>query len=163
VDWAPADPKAFSHLIANAEGALYGVTQLAVREYVAGVTLDALLEGRDAMQRFLEARVRAEAETFGVRVAAVGVKDVILPGEMKVLLNRVIEAEKQAAANVILRREEAAATRLQANAAKVMAEHPVLLRMKELEAYTDIAGRIGELKLQLGADALEELLPKLRE
>ena len=71
------------------------------------------------------------AKAFGVRIERVGVKDVVLPGEMKTLLNRVIEAEKEAAANVILRREETAAMRSLANTARVMADHPVLLRLKE--------------------------------
>ena len=98
-----------------------------------------------------------------MRVVEIGVKDVILPGEMKLLLNRVIEAEKQAMANVILRREEAAATRTMANAAKVMADNPVLLRLKELEAVERIAGRVGEVKLSLGGDGMESLRRLLTE
>jgi regulator of protease activity HflC (stomatin/prohibitin superfamily) len=124
---------------------------------VAAVTLDELLEGRDALTQFLEARTVAEALGFGIRILQLGVKDVILPGEMKALMNRVIEAEKQAAANVILRREEAAATRTLANAAKVMADNPVLLRLKELEAVERIAAQVGELKLHLGADGVETM------
>lgn len=85
------------------------------------------------------------AEQFGLRVHRVGVKDVILPGEMKALLNKVIEAEKAAAANVILRREDAAATRNMANTAKVIAENPVLMRLKELETMKDIAEKIDEI------------------
>ena len=74
------------------------------------------------------------SDAVGQVFEAIGVKDVVLPGEMKVLLNRVIEAEKAAAANVILRREEAAATRSMANTAKVMADNPTLMRLKELES-----------------------------
>ena len=85
-------------------------------------------------------------------------KDVVLPGEMKTLLNRVIEAEKEAAANVILRREETAATRSLANTARVMAENPVLLRLKELETMKEIAGNIDEVRLVVGADGLDKLL-----
>jgi hypothetical protein len=94
-----------------------------------------------------------------VRVERAGVKDVVLPGEMKTLLNRVIEAEKEAAANVILRREETAATRSLANTARVIAEQPVLLRLKELEALKEIAGRIREVRVVVGADGLKTLLP----
>jgi regulator of protease activity HflC (stomatin/prohibitin superfamily) len=99
------------------------------------------------------------AETFGLRVQRVGVKDVILPGEMKTLLNKVIEAEKAAAANVILRREDAAATRNMANTAKVIAENPVLMRLKELETMKDIAEKIDEIKLVLGLDGMKAFLP----
>lgn len=163
LDYAPADPETAPHTIANAEAALYAVAQLALRDYVAGVTLDEMLEARDAMSKYLSHRAEAEALRFGIRVLSIGVKDVILPGEMKQLLNRVIEAEKQAAANVILRKEEAAATRTMANAAKVMADNPVLLRLKELEAVERIAAQVGEVKLSVGADGVGSLKRLLTE
>jgi hypothetical protein len=78
---------------------------------------------------------------------------------MKSLLNRVIEAEKEAMANVILRREEVAATRSLANTARVLADNPVLLRLKEFETLKEIAGKIGELKVVMGAEGLAALLP----
>ncbi|MCB9593223.1 MAG: slipin family protein [Sandaracinaceae bacterium] len=157
VDHAPADPHTAPHTVADPDAALYTLVQLALREHVAAVTLDELLEGRDALTAYLETRTSAEALRFGVRVLQVGVKDIILPGDMKALMNRVIEAEKQAVANVILRREEAAATRTLANAAKVMADNPVLLRLKELEAVERIAAQVGEVKLSLGPDGVDGL------
>ncbi|MEM0915760.1 MAG: SPFH domain-containing protein, partial [Planctomycetota bacterium] len=75
---------------------------------------------------------------FGVELRGVGLRDIILPGEMKQILNQVIEAEKQAEANLIRRREETAAARSQANTAKLLAENPALSRMKELEALQEI-------------------------
>lgn len=156
-EYAPTDAPTTVHAVADVKDALYLAVQLATREFVAGVTLDELLEGRDTLTRYLEAQVVPRAETFGVRVHRVGVKDVILPGEMKALLNKVIEAEKAAAANVILRREDAAATRNMANTAKVIAENPVLMRLKELETMKEIAGQIDELKLVMGAEGLAGL------
>jgi regulator of protease activity HflC (stomatin/prohibitin superfamily) len=159
VEYAVADPALAAHAVQDPRDAIYLLAQLAAREYVAGVTLDQLLEGRDAMTRFLEEQTVAKAARFGVRIERLGIKDVVLPGEMKTLLNRVIEAEKQAVANVILRREEAAAVRTLANSARVMAEQPVLLRLKELEALKDMAARVQELRLVVGSDGLEKLLP----
>ncbi len=158
-EYAPADAPMTVHTVADVKYALYLAVQLAAREYVAGVTLDELLEGRDALTRYLEAQVLPRAEAFGVRLHRVGVKDVILPGEMKTLLNKVIEAEKAAAANVILRREDAAATRNMAQTAKVIAENPVLMRLKELETMKDIAEKIDEIKLVMGTDGLAKILP----
>ena len=158
-EYAPADAATTVHAVADVKEALYLAVQLAAREFVASVTLDELLEGRDALARYLEAQVAPRAETFGVRLHRAGVKDVILPGDMKLLLNKVIEAEKVAAANVILRREDAAATRNMAQTAKVIAEHPVLMRLKELETMKEIAEKIDELKLVVGADTLHKLLP----
>ena len=156
-EYAPADAPTTAHTVADVEAALYLAVQLAAREYVAGTTLDELLEGKGALNAFLEAQVAPRAEQFGVRLHRVGVKDVILPGEMKTLLNKVIEAEKAAAANVIMRREDAAATRNMAQTAKVIAENPVLMRLKELETMRDIAEKIHEIKLVVGADKLEKL------
>lgn len=111
------------------------------------------------MTRALEAIVVPAAARIGVRVELVGVKDVVLPGEMKTLLNRVIEAEEEAQANVILRREETAATRALANTARVMAQEPILLRLEELEAMKEIASRIEQVHVVVGADQLPSLLP----
>jgi regulator of protease activity HflC (stomatin/prohibitin superfamily) len=159
VEYAVADAAVATLAVANVKDAIYLVVQLAARQFVAGATLDELLEGRDAMTRFLEEDVIPKAQRFGVRIERVGVKDVVLPGEMKTLLNRVIEAEKEAAANVILRREETAATRSLANTARVMAEQPILLRLKELESMKEIASRIHEVRVVVGADGLKTLLP----
>jgi regulator of protease activity HflC (stomatin/prohibitin superfamily) len=158
-EYAVEDVALAAHSVASVKDAVYLLVQLAARAHVSGATLDELLEGRDGMTRALEEDVVPKARRFGVRVERVGVKDIVLPGEMKTLLNRVIEAEKEAAANVILRREETAATRSLANTARVMAEQPVLLRLKELESLKEIASRIQEVRLVVGADGLSTLLP----
>lgn len=158
IEYAVEDVALAHTAVANVRDAVYLVVQLAAREFVSGVTLDELLSGRDAMTRYLEADARTKCVAFGARVDRVGVKDVVLPGEMKTLLNKVIEAEKEAAANVILRREETAATRSLANTAKVMSEQPLLLRLKELESMKEIASKIKELKVVASADNLGSLL-----
>lgn len=157
-EYAIADPALAFQAVASARDAVYLAVQLAARDFVASVTLDAMLEGRDEMTRFLEARVIPKAAAFGVRVERVGVKDIVLPGDMKALMNRVIEAEKQAAAQTILRREEAQATRSMANTARVMADQPVLLRLKELDTLKEIAERIDEVRVVVGSEGLERLV-----
>ncbi len=159
VAFAIEDAVRATHHLENVRDAVYTAVQLAARGYVASVTLDELLEGRDAFGRFLSQEVVPKARAFGVRVDDLGVKDVVLPGEMKVLLNRVIEAEKAAAANVISRREETAATRSLVNTARLMADQPILLRLKELEAMKEIAAQIDEVRIVVGAEHLQSLLP----
>jgi len=159
VAYAVEDAVLATQKVDNVRDAVYSAAQLAARSYVSGVSLDELLEGRDAFTRFLAAEVVPKAKAFGVRVDELGVKDVVLPGEMKTLLNRVIEAEKAAAANVISRREETAATRSLVNTARLMADQPILLRLKELEAMKDIAAQINEVRIVVGADHLQSLLP----
>ncbi len=118
--------------------ALYREAQLALRAAVGTRPLDALLADKESVGGEVKNALASRASEFGVAVRSVGLKDIILPGEMKVILNQVIEAEKQAEANLIRRREETAAARSQANTAKLLAENPTLARMKELEVLAEI-------------------------
>jgi regulator of protease activity HflC (stomatin/prohibitin superfamily) len=108
-------------------------------------------------------KVRADMAAIGVEVSAIELKDVILPGEMRDILNQVVAAEKQAEANVIRRREETNATRSLLNTAKVMAENPVMLRLKELEALEAIAGKVERLTIHNGTAGLMNDLVQLRD
>jgi regulator of protease activity HflC (stomatin/prohibitin superfamily) len=86
------------------------------------------------------------------------IKDVILPGEMKALMNQVIEAEKRAAAQVILRREEVAATRSLANTARLLEQNPVLLRLKELETWKELVERVPKLSVVVTSEGIAKQL-----
>ncbi|MCR9267855.1 MAG: slipin family protein, partial [Alphaproteobacteria bacterium] len=84
------------------------------------------------------------AET-GMAVSDLRIKDVILPGDMREMLNKVVEAEKAAEANLIRRREETAATRSLLNTARLMDDHPGLMRLKELEALERLTEKVGRI------------------
>jgi regulator of protease activity HflC (stomatin/prohibitin superfamily) len=156
------EPRAAVEGTANLTGALYRELQLALRAAVGSRTLDALLAAKDEVGRELEATVAPKAKALGAALGAVGIKDVILPGEMKTLLNQVIEAEKRAQANLIARREETAATRSLLNTAKLIEQSPTLLRLKELEAAERIAAAVGSVQVVGGGiDAvIAQLLPR---
>ena len=124
--------------VADYAQALYRDAQLALRAAVGTRTLDALLADKESVGGEVRGAIASRVAEFGVTVRSVGLRDVILPGEMKTILNQVIEAEKSAAANLIKRREETAAARSQANTARLLAENPVLARMKELELVQEI-------------------------
>src|SRR6185369_13883064 len=108
-------------------------------------------------------QVRADMAKIGLEVGDIAIKDVILPGDMREIMNRVVSAEKQAEANIIRRREETNATRSLLNTAKVMAENPVMLRLKELEALEAIAGKVERLTVHNGTGGLLNDLVKLRD
>ena len=151
------DAERLATVARSAEDALYLTMQLAARKAVATHTLDQLLVDREALAGAIAGGIADRARAIGLEVIEFGLKDVILPGEMKVLLNRVIEAQKEAEANVILRREETAATRSQAQTAKVLAENPLLVRLKELEAYKDLAAKVGQVHVVLGDGVMPTL------
>ncbi|MCE9668953.1 slipin family protein [Myxococcus stipitatus] len=152
-----ADARRLAVVARTPDDVLYLAMQLAAREAVAARTLDDLLASRDEVAAVLQTQVAERAASVGLEVLRFGIKDVVLPGEMKELLNRVIQAQKEAEANVITRREETAATRSLAQTAKVLAENPLMVRLKELEAYKDLAGKVGQVHLVLGEGAMPTL------
>ncbi|WP_417358007.1 MULTISPECIES: slipin family protein [Gammaproteobacteria] len=140
---------------------LYRRLQLALREVVGTRTLDGLLADKDAVSKSVARMLGPVAQELGVELADVGVKDIILPGEMKAILNQVVEAQKAAEANLIRRREETAATRSLGNTAKMMEASPVLLRLKELESLEKVVERVGHLNVYGGLEQLMTGLVKL--
>ena len=107
------------------------------------------------------ATTEPDMAAIGLEVTDITLKDVILPGEMRELLNQVVSAQKAAEANVIKRREETNAARSLLNTAKVMADNPVMLRLKELEALESIAGKVEKLTVTNGTSGLMNDLVKL--
>ena len=107
------------------------------------------------MARELSDSIRPRAKSLGLELVAVGIRDVILPGEMKDLMNKVTEAKKAAEANFIARREETAAMRSQANTAKLLADNPTLMRLRELEILEKIAAS-SKLNVVLGEKGLTD-------
>ncbi|KZN45476.1 slipin family protein [Pseudoalteromonas luteoviolacea] len=132
----------------------YNALQLALREAVGTQNLDDLLIDKLHINETVKELVSEQLAGIGVQLISVGMKDIILPGEMKAILNQVVEAQKAAEANVIKRREETAATRSLHNTAKVMENNPTLMRLKELEALEKVADKIESLTVYGGLEGL---------
>lgn len=141
---------------------LYKELQFGLRAAVGTRSLDELLEDKGALDAAVAAHIGRRVEGYGLEVESVGVKDIILPGEMKTLLAKVVEAEKAAQANVIRRREETAATRSLLNTAKVMEDSPIALRLKELETLEKVTEKIDKISVFGGLDGVLKDLVKIR-
>jgi len=152
---------AFKELAKPAEH-LYRELQFGLRAAVGTRSLDELLENKGVVDEVVTAQVKAKLAALGLELTSVGVKDIVLPGEMKTILAQVVEAGKSAEANVIRRREETAATRSLLNTAKVMEDNPVALRLKELETLERVAERIDKISVFGGLDQVLNGLVKLR-
>ena len=136
---------------------LYTTGQLAMREIVGSMTLDELLESKEKVGDFVLNFLRSKSEKLGIQVTQAGIRDIILPGEVKEIMNQVLIAEKKAQANAIARREETASTRTMLNTAKLMEDNTVLLKLKEMEYVEKIADKIGEIKLSNGGALVDQL------
>ena len=156
------DPERAVGTVPDVDAWLYRLVQFAIREAVASRTLDEVLSAKNALDAELRAYVRERIVETGIEVTELGVKDVILPGEIRELVNKVVEAERTAKANLIRRQEETAATRSLLNTAKLMEDNPLLLRLKELESLERLVEKVGRIDLHAGEGAgLDALLTKL--
>lgn len=146
--------------VENHSLALYRESQLSLRSVIGGHELDAFLSDKERVARELATLIRDRAQIFGLEVVSFGIRDIILPGEMKELLNRVTEARKAAEADLITRREETAAMRSQANTARIFDSNPALMRLRELEVLEKVADK-ANLTVVLGEKGLTDRVVKL--
>ena len=155
------DPVTAVKALVDITGTLYRELQFALRASIGTRTLDTLLGDKGELDRVVFETVRDKVAEYGVVMKSVGVKDVILPGDMKDILNQVVQAEKAAQANIIKRREETAATRSLLNTARLMDENPVLMRLKELEALEKITEKVDKLTVFGGLDGVMQDMVKI--
>lgn len=141
---------------------VYRALQLSLREAVGTRTLDALLENKSALNGDVRKFLGGDLDPLGIEVVDIGVKDIVLPGDMKAILNRVVEAQKEAEANLIRRREETQAMRALNNTAKMMDSSATLMRLKELEALERVTTKIDRISVYGGLEGLVGELVRLR-
>lgn len=141
----------------NYQQRLYLLTQLAVREFIGTKTLDEVLDAKDQVGDFVKKQLVTKANNIGINIIDTGMKDIILPGDVKAIMNQVLLAQKQAQANTIKRREETASTRNLLNTAKLMEDNQMLLKLKEMEYIEKIADKVNNISLSGGHQILDQL------
>ncbi len=151
------DAVEFASTISDLKGQLYSAAQLVIREIVGNYKLDEILEGKEHISKEIFVALKERETMFCINFLTAGIKDIILPGEIKAIMNSVLVAEKTAQANVISRREEVASTRSLLNTAKLMDENKTLYKLKELEYLERICDRVGEISVNGNAGLLEQL------
>lgn len=148
--------------IDDCEQQIHILLQLALREYVGKYRLDEILENKEQLSSAMLARLKEQEAAYFVSFSAAGVKDIILPGEIRNIMNTILIAEKKAQANVITRREEVASTRSLLNTAKLMDENQTLYKLKELEYLEKICDNVGNISVTGGTDLLTQLTQILK-
>ena len=139
------------------EKQLYILLQIAVREYIGSMTIDQLLANKEKVGGYIIAETKAELEMLGVEILTGGIKDIILPGAIKEIMNQVLIAQKKAQANTIMRQEETASTRSLLNTAKLMEDNSMLLKLKEMEYMEKIADKVGEISVSANGRVIDQL------
>ena len=151
------NPEKLVQTVEGVASQLYTYVQLKLREYVGRYRLDELLEQKEEIGRFVLDKLKEYQEEYCVEITGAGIKDIILPGEIREIMNTVLMAEKKAQANVIMRREEVASTRSLLNTARLMDENRTLFKLKEMEYLEKICDKVGNISLNGGKGVLEQL------
>ncbi len=136
---------------------IHNTLQFALREYIGRHRLDEILENKEEISHLTFNKLKEKESEYFIEIFDAGVKDIILPGEIRDIMNTVLIAEKKAQANVITRREEVASTRSLLNTAKLMDENQTLYKLKELEYVEKICDNVGSINVGTGTDLLSQL------
>lgn len=107
VQFAVVDPKAALHAVANYEDRLYSDVQLAARRSLASMTLEDILTNRTRLSEDILRDVKESATSYGVAIARADVKDLVFPGNLQEIMNRVLAAERMSQAQLVEARTKA--------------------------------------------------------
>jgi regulator of protease activity HflC (stomatin/prohibitin superfamily) len=153
VQYRVADPVKAIHEVQSYQDVLYQDIQLPLRGLIAQLELEALLETRDSVDQQLLEQVQPGPRSYGLELVKVGLKDIILPGELRATMQRVVEAKKAAEAALVTAREEVATARARQNVAAMLRDNPGLLELLRLEAMKEMAKARGNTFILNGPPA----------
>lgn len=125
--------------IADVMNAINQIAQTTVRNIVGRFQLDEVLSERDAINKEIRAVLDAYTETWGVIVSVVEIKDIELPENMQRAMAKQAEAEREKRAKVIAAEGEFLASQRLADAADVIAAHPIALQLRNLQTMSEIS------------------------
>ena len=151
------DAVEFAEKVSDLNRQLHSSAQLAIREIVGNYKLDEILESKEKISGEIYTALKEREGMFCVNFLSAGIKDIILPGEIREIMNSVLVAEKTAQASVIARREEVASTRSLLNTAKLMDENQTLCKLKVREYLEKLCGKVGVISVNGSAGILEQL------
>jgi regulator of protease activity HflC (stomatin/prohibitin superfamily) len=109
-------PEAAMHRVASYEDRLYSDVQLAARRSLASMTLEEILTNRNRLSEDILAEVKESAASYGVAIVRADVKDLIFPGNLQEIMNRVLAAERMSQAQLVEARTKAETHRIEAAA-----------------------------------------------
>jgi regulator of protease activity HflC (stomatin/prohibitin superfamily) len=134
------------------------IAQTTLRSTLGQHTLDELLSEREKINAILQRIIDDQTAPWGVKVSVVEVKDVEIPTSMQRAMARQAEAERERRAKVIAAEGEYQASEKLADAAQVLAEHPVSVQLRYLQTMVEMSSeRTSMVILPIPIDLLAHL------
>jgi regulator of protease activity HflC (stomatin/prohibitin superfamily) len=134
--------KSAEKAVLQVEDFYYAISQLAqttMRNAVGKVELDELLSQRDKVSEDIREIIDAMSDPWGITVENLELKDITLPEEMKRVIGKQAEAEREKRAVIIKAEGEVAAANNMATAAKILSESEGALHLRTLQSINDIS------------------------
>jgi len=157
------DPIAAVVNVVNYGQATTQIGQTTLRNVLGQSELDELLAQRTKVNRELQAIIDEHTDRWGVKVTAVKIKDIDLPGAMQRAMAKQAEAEREKRAKVIHAEGELQASAALAQAANVISSQPSALQLRYLQTLTEIAvEKNSTIVFPLPLDLVEPILSSLR-
>jgi regulator of protease activity HflC (stomatin/prohibitin superfamily) len=116
VQFRVTDPRAALHEVGSYEDRLYSDVQLAARRSLATMTLEEILTNRNRLSEDILTDVKESAAGYGVTIYRADVKDLVFPGNLQEIMNRVLAAERMSEAQLVEARTRAESQRIDAEA-----------------------------------------------
>lgn len=114
VQFKVSDPKAAIHQVVNYEERLYSDVQLAARRSLASMSLEEILTNRNRLSEDIMRDVKEAASSYGVAILRADVKDLVFPGNLQEIMNKVLAAERLSEARLVETRTELEKRKLEA-------------------------------------------------
>lgn len=125
--------------IENVMSAINQIAQTSVRNIVGRFQLDEILSEREAINKEIAAVLDAHTEAWGVVVSVVEIKDIELPEGMQRAMAKQAEAEREKRAKIIAAEGEFLSSQKLADAADIIAAHPIALQLRNLQTMAEIS------------------------
>jgi len=115
------------------------IAQTTLRSVCGQAELDELLSSRERINEQIQKIVDQHTDPWGVKVAAVEIKNIDLPQEMQRAIARQAEAERERRAKVIAAEGEFQAAQRLADASGILSEHPTAITLRYLQTLVEIS------------------------
>lgn len=156
VQFRVADPRAALHQVENYEDRLYSDVQLAARRSLASMSLEEILTNRNRLSEDILRDVQGSATSYGVTIFRADVKDLIFPGNLQEIMNRVLTAERLSQAQLV-------ESRTKAQQASIEAQSKIESKQLEAQALAEIQLRAAQSEAEVLRIKAEAETAVLRE
>lgn len=156
VQFRVLDPQAALHKVENYEDRLYSDVQLAARRSLASTTLEEILTNRNRLSEDILRDVKESASGYGVEIIRADVKDLIFPGNLQEIMNRVLAAERMSEAQLVEARTRAEVQKMDAQAKTEIVRLEAEARIESERLAGENEARIQRMKTETEIESLRQ-------